>query len=121
MKVELSKRFEFSAAHRLPEAGAGHKCSRPHGHNFGVEIAVRGDVDQRTGWLIDFGDLRAIVEPVIAELDHKMLNEVPGLTNPTSENIVRWIWERLAPRLPGLAHISIEESPSSRCTYWGEA
>jgi 6-pyruvoyltetrahydropterin/6-carboxytetrahydropterin synthase len=120
MKVELSKRFEFSADHRLPAAGAAHPCARIHGHSFVVEVTVAGEVDPRTGWLMDFGDLRAIVEPVVKGLDHSLLNDVTGLSNPTSENLARWIWDRLAPHLRGLAQIAIEESPSSRCAYRGE-
>jgi len=120
MKVELSRTFDFSAAHRLIGAGDEHRCAGTHGHNFVVEIAVRGEVDRRSGWLIDFGDLKALVAPLIAQLDHTMLNEIPGLENPTSENVGGWIWERLAPDLAELFRITVSESPATRCSYWGE-
>jgi 6-pyruvoyltetrahydropterin/6-carboxytetrahydropterin synthase len=120
MKVELCRSFEFSAAHRLTGAGEGHRCAGTHGHNFSVEIAVRGEVDPRTGWLVDFGDLKSLVAPLIARLDHALLNEIPGLENPTSENIARWIWQRLTPELPQLWRVTVSESPGTRCSYWGE-
>lgn len=120
MKVELTRTFEFSAAHALPAVKDGHKCKQMHGHNFTVEIAVRGDVNPRSGWLMDFGDLKRLVEPVINRLDHAVLNEIPGLENATSENLSRWIWDRLKDRVPGLCRITIRETPSSSCSYRGE-
>jgi 6-pyruvoyltetrahydropterin/6-carboxytetrahydropterin synthase len=120
MAIELTRTFEFSAAHSLPQAGEGHKCRAQHGHNFTVEVTVRGDPDPVQGWVIDFGEIKRAVEPLIAQLDHRMLNEIAGLENPTSENLVRWIWRRLAPALPGLARLTVSETPGTRCTYWGE-
>jgi len=120
MIVELSRTFHFSAAHRLPAAGARHKCARVHGHNFAIEIGIRGAVDPRTGWLIDFGELKKVVEPLIETLDHKVLNEIPGLENPTSENLARWIWDHLKPDLAILAWVTVSETPSTCCTYRGE-
>ena len=119
MQVELTRIFQFSAAHALPRTDSGHKCRETHGHNFTVEIDVRGDVDPQTGWLLDYGDLKEIVEPVIRQLDHRLLNEVPGLENPTSEMLARWIWDRLIPGLPGLSRVTVSETPWSRCSYWG--
>lgn len=121
MKVELTRSFEFNAAHALPEVGTGHKCRHVHGHNFRLEVSVRGAVDPQRGWLMDYGDIRAVVAPLVKELDHRMLNEVEGLSNPTSENMARWFWDRLHGVLPGLYRITICETPGSRCTYWGEA
>jgi len=118
MPYELTRVFEFSAAHYLPEAGETHKCRTPHGHNFVVEVAVRGTPDPRAGWIVDFGEIRALVDPLIHDLDHHTLNDVPGLENPTSENLARWFWKQLKPRLPGLARITVSETPSSRCSYW---
>ncbi|MFH1144271.1 MAG: 6-carboxytetrahydropterin synthase QueD [Candidatus Eisenbacteria bacterium] len=120
MPYELTRTFEFSAAHFLPEAGRGHKCRAAHGHNFVVEVTVRGTPDPRTGWVIDFGEIKGIVGPLIDELDHRTLNEIPGLENATSEVLARWIWDRLKPGLPGLSRITVSETPAARCTYWGE-
>ncbi len=118
--VELVKTFNFEAAHYLPNLPEGHKCLRMHGHSFHGEIAVRGTIDPATGWLIDFGELKAIARPLVDRLDHYVLNDVPGLENPTSENLAVWIWRQLAPSLPILHRVTIEETCTSRCNYYGE-
>ena len=121
MRVELTASFTFEAAHRLPRLPAEHKCYRMHGHGFRVEVAVAGEVDERMGWLVDYADITARVEPLIRnELDHRTLNDVPGLENPTSEMLAVWLWRRLAPVLPGLVAISIHETCAARCTYRGD-
>ena len=117
--IELVKDFRFEAAHYLPNVPEGHKCRRMHGHSFRGEIAVRGRVDPTTGWLIDFADLKRTVDPIVSRLDHYVLNEVEGLENPTSERVAVWIWEHLAAKLPLLHRITIEETCSSRCHYFG--
>lgn len=116
----LYKRVTFEAAHRLPNAPAGHKCARLHGHSFSVTVHVRGDVDPRTGWVMDFGEIKELLRPILAQLDHQYLNEIEGLENPTSENIARWIWRRLRPALPQLARIEVAETCTSGCIYEGE-
>lgn len=121
MRVELSREFTFEAAHRLPHVPQDHKCFRMHGHGYRVEVTVAGEVDPASGWLIDFGDIRMIVDPVIREcLDHRSLNDVPGLENPTAENLCGWLWRELQPRLPGLATITVHETCTARCTYRGQ-
>ena len=121
MRVELSKRFRFEAAHRLPKVPAEHKCHRLHGHSFEIEVTVAGEVDPELGWLIDFADLHEAVEPILMkELDHRTLNDVPGLENPTSEILCGWLWRRIAPRLPGLATVTVFETCTARCTYRGD-
>ena len=118
--MEIFKEFGFEAAHRLPNVPEGHKCARLHGHSFRVEVHVRGDLDPRLGWVMDFADLKAAVKPVIAELDHYYLNEIAGLENPTSEVLARWLWARLLPALPTLTRIVVRETCTSGCTYHGE-
>jgi 6-pyruvoyltetrahydropterin/6-carboxytetrahydropterin synthase len=121
MRVELTKCYNFEAAHRLPRVPADHKCARLHGHSFRVEVAVAGEVDERSGWLVDFGDITAVVEPLLrSELDHRTLNEVSGLENPTSENLCLWLWTRLRPRIAGLAAITVHETCTARCIYRGD-
>jgi 6-pyruvoyltetrahydropterin/6-carboxytetrahydropterin synthase len=117
--VELVKEFRFEAAHFLPHVPEGHKCRRMHGHSFRGEAVVRGPVDPVTGWLIDFADLKRAVDPIVARLDHYLLNEIEGLENPTSELVAIWIWRQLAPLVPQLHRITIEETCSSRCHYYG--
>ena len=119
MRAELVKTFRFEAAHSLPQAGTGHKCTRMHGHSYRVDVHVEGPIDPRQGWVMDFGDLKAVVEGVLGELDHRLLNEIPGLANSTSEMIAVYLWERIAQALPNLSAITVWESDSSRCIYRG--
>lgn len=119
MLVELKRQYAFEAAHHLPRVPAGHKCARVHGHGYRVEIAVRGPVDPATGWLVDF----AVLDEAWAELhrrfDHHLLNEVPGLDNPTCENLCAYIWDALAARIPQLCAVTVWETVDSCCTYRG--
>lgn len=120
MKVELRKTFQFEAAHRLPHVPPDHKCARLHGHSFRVEVAVAGECDPKLGWLMDYAEVSAAFKPILKQLDHYYLNEIPGLENATSENVARWIWERLKPALPLLSEIVVAETCQSRCIYRGE-
>lgn len=116
----IFKEFTFEAAHRLPNVPPGHKCARLHGHSFHVRVSVRGAVGATTGWVMDFADIKAAIAPVEAQLDHFYLNEIPGLENPTSEVIARWIWRALLPALPGLDTLEVRETCTSGCVYRGE-
>lgn len=120
MRVELCRKYEFSAAHHLPQAPEAHKCRRLHGHTYEIEVAVRGPVEDESGWLMDYADIDEVVEPVVAELDHRTLNEIPGLENATSELLCAWLWRRLIGDLPGLHRVSVAESPGAICHYFGE-
>ena len=117
--MELFREFTFDSAHRLPNVPAGHKCSRLHGHSYRVAVHVRGPVDNRTGWVMDFADIKAACEPIRDQLNHRCLNEIEGLSNPTSETLARWIWERLHPALPNLCKVVVKESSDSGCIYEG--
>lgn len=119
MQVELVKEYRFEAAHRLPAVPAGHKCARLHGHSFRFDVHVVGPVDEAKGWYIDYADLDVVVKPIVKLLDHYYLNEVEGLANPTSENLARWLWQRIQPGLPGLAMIVVSETCNTRCVYRG--
>lgn len=118
--MEIFKEFTFEAAHRLPNVPVEHKCHRLHGHSFRVSIHVCGAVDEQHGWIQDFADLEVAFKPLHAQLDHYYLNEIEGLSNPTSENVARWIWKRLKPSLPRLDRIVIRETCTSGCVYRGE-
>lgn len=120
MRVRLSKSFGFEAAHALPTFPEGHKCRRLHGHSFRVDVVVEGEVDPATGYLVDYGVISAACEPLRERLDHRYLNEVESLANPTSEVLARWIWERLKPTLPLLAAVIVHETCTSRCEYRGD-
>ena len=116
--MEVFKEFTIEAAHRLPNVPEGHKCSRLHGHSFRIEVWVRGDVDPDTGWVMDFGNISDAFAPLFDQLDHHYLNDVEGLSNPTSENLARWVWGRLT--LPGLSKIVVHETCTAGCVYQGE-
>jgi 6-pyruvoyltetrahydropterin/6-carboxytetrahydropterin synthase len=117
--VEIFKEFTVEAAHRLPNVPEGHKCGRLHGHSFKFEIHVSGDVGATTGWVIDFADIKAVFQPIEKLLDHNYLNDIPGLENPTSENLAVWLWEKLARSLPGLSAVVVRETCTSGCIYRG--
>lgn len=120
MKIELRKAFQFEAAHRLPFLPEDHKCHRLHGHSFRIEIVVSGKCDPKSGWLVDYDDLSKAFKPLWEELDHRYLNEIKGLENPTSERIAKWIWDRLKPILPLLTEVIVAETCDSKCIYRGE-
>lgn len=117
--MEIYTEFGFESAHRLPHVPAGHKCARLHGHSFRVRVHVAGDVDPVSGWIMDFADVRAACRPVRDALDHRFLNDIEGLDNPTSEVLARWIWTRLVRDLPGLAAVEVRETCTSGCIYRG--
>ena len=119
MRIELAREYRFEAAHRLPRLPATHKGARLHGHSFRFEVVLEGEVDERTGFLIDFGDVDTIVQPLVQRLDHFYLNEIEGLENPTSEVLSAWLWQRLRPGLPILTAITVAETCDARCTYRG--
>jgi 6-pyruvoyltetrahydropterin/6-carboxytetrahydropterin synthase len=117
--VALWKEFRFEAAHRLPHMPPEHKCARLHGHSFHLEVHLSGRVDPRTGMLVDYADIKTAFAPLEAQLDHHYLNDIPGLENPTSENIVRWIWDRLRPAMPQLTRLVLRETCTVGCIYDG--
>jgi 6-pyruvoyltetrahydropterin/6-carboxytetrahydropterin synthase len=120
VRVELTKSFTFEAAHRLPTFPEGHKCRRLHGHSFAVDVRVAGEVDEQRGYLVDYGEIKAACEPVRTALDHRYLNEIEGLENPTAENLARWIWRRLKPALPLLSAVIVRETCTNGCEYRGD-
>ncbi len=117
--MEIWKEFTFDAAHVLPNVPEGHKCRRLHGHTYRVRIYVSGEPDDRVGWVMDFGDIKAAFEPILDRLDHYYLNDIEGLENPTAEVLARWIWQRLEPRLLMLSRIEIHETCTTGCSYAG--
>lgn len=119
MRTEIWKEFGFEAAHRLPKVEPGHKCSRLHGHSFRLRVHVEGEVGEESGWVRDFADLAEAVAPLLEALDHRYLNEVEGLDNPTSEVLAAWIWRRLAAVLPDLSCVEVRETCTAGCTYRG--
>jgi 6-pyruvoyltetrahydropterin/6-carboxytetrahydropterin synthase len=119
MSMRLERSYRFEAAHFLPRVPPGHKCARMHGHSYQIDVSIEGEFDPERGWVMDFADIDEQVAPLVRQLDHQVLNEIEGLTNPTSELLARWCWQKLAARLPGLREVAISETPTSRCIYRG--
>src|SRR5437660_12580392 len=118
--MELRKTFQFEAAHLLPHLPNTHKCRRLHGHSFKVEIVIAGECDAKLGWVIDYADISKAFHSTWEMLDHNYLNDIPGLENPTSENIAIWIWKKLKPKLPLLTEVVVPETCTARCRSRGE-
>lgn len=118
--MEIFNLYHIEAARRLPGLPESHPCSRVHGHSFGIEIHVSGPVDPDTGWVIDFAELDVAFAPLREQLDHRYLNDIPGLENPTSERLAQWLWQRLKAALPGLCRIVVQETRQSGCVYSGD-
>lgn len=116
----IFKQFSFDSAHFLPFVKEGHKCGRMHGHTYTLTVYLEGDVDPASGWVLDFTDLKEIVNPLVKSLDHRTLNDIPGLENPTSERLAQWFWEKIKPLLPLLSKIEIGETASSGVIYTGD-
>ncbi len=134
--VRVTRRLHFSAGHRLdnPELSDGENreiyglCNNPsgHGHNYGLEITLKGEVDVRTGYVFDLKRLKQVVEEtILADVDHANLNvDVPWLNGviPTAENLAVQIWRRLDAVLPGgaLERVVVSESERNLAEYRGE-
>ncbi len=119
--MELSYRFGFDAAHYFAHFPAGHLNQGVHGHSFQVEVAVRGEPDSRTGFIVDFAELEQACAELRGALDHRLLNEVEGLAKPSLENLCSWIWLRLAPRFLSLSRVTVRRDSSGQsCSYTGE-
>lgn len=120
--MRIYKDFRFEAAHFLPSAPAGHANARIHGHSFRARVVIDGEPDAETGYVFHFDDLSAAIADAREALDHRLLNEVEGLTAPTLERIAIWLWSRLSNRVPGLAEIHVSrDSCDEGCIYTGPA
>jgi len=117
--MDIFKVFTVEAAHRLPHVPEGHKCARLHGHSFRIELHLSGPVDPHAGWVMDFADVKAAFKPIYDRLDHHYLNDIPGLDNPTSEQLAKWIWDQAKPVLPLLSAVVVHETCTSGCRYSG--
>lgn len=114
--MKIAAQFGFESAHRLPNLPDGHKCKNLHGHNYRLDVAVEGTLDKR-GFVMDYAELEAIVDPIIKRVDHRYLNDIEGLENPTSEVLAQWFMAQISPCLPDKAvTLRIYETPR----YWVE-
>ena len=104
----------------MPNVPEEHKCRRLHGHSFLIEIHVQGEIGVDSGWVRDFADISKAFAPLFDQLDHHCLNDVAGLENPTSEQLAKWVWQRLKPELPDLDQVVVQETCTAGCIYRGE-
>ncbi len=116
-KLELKQQFQIESARFLPHLPPSHPCSRMHGHSFQIILTLIGDLDPQVGWVRDYQEISQIIRPLLQELDHRVLNEVKGLENPTSEHLAIWIYDRLTSQLPELKRVSIRETSATECSY----
>jgi 6-pyruvoyltetrahydropterin/6-carboxytetrahydropterin synthase len=114
MKVKISKRFDFDAAHRLPTVAPDHKCFRMHGHTYGVEIFCAGEADAR-GMVCDYAEIAEAWKPIHDAIDHRTLNEIEGLEVPTTEILTPWIGFKLLDALPAFCGVRVYESSTTYC------
>ena len=111
--MTIYKEFAFDAAHFLPNVPEGHKCRQLHGHTYHLTVFVTGDPVFHEQWVMDYKELKDLVAPVLQQLDHKYLNDIKGLENPTAEMVTLWIWTKLKPTLPQLKKLELKETPGS--------
>jgi 6-pyruvoyltetrahydropterin/6-carboxytetrahydropterin synthase len=117
--AHIWRRYVLQSAHRLPNVAAGHKCGRIHGHGF--EVIVHADIELGSRPLgVDYDLLDSLWAPIHAQLDHVLLNDVPGLENPTSELIASWLWSRLKSVLPQLSWITVYETEQCGANFDGK-
>lgn len=116
-KCRITKSFTFDSAHWLPNVPEGHKCGRLHGHTYKVILGLEGVLDEKLGWVQDFGEVSLAFRPLMEALDHRCLNEIEGLENPTAEVMAVWIYEALTERLPLLTDVTVCETPTAEAVY----
>lgn len=116
----IFKKFTFDSAHSLPKVPDRHKCKNVHGHTYLLTISIEGNLDAELGWVMDFADLKSVVDPLIKRIDHQYLNDIEGLENPTCELLARWIWMEIVNDIPGLKRIELNETPTSGAIYEGD-
>jgi 6-pyruvoyltetrahydropterin/6-carboxytetrahydropterin synthase len=117
--MEIIKEFTFDAAHYLPNVPDTHKCKNLHGHTYRVRLCIEGPLDPVLGWVMDFADIKAAWKPLEQQLDHQVLNNIPGMTNTTAEELAMWIYDQLKPALPLLSRVELFETPTSGVIYRG--
>lgn len=115
--VTIFKELTFDAAHFLPNVPEGHKCRNIHGHTYRLKVFISGPIDNNTGWVADFSVIKNSVKTIVEQVDHKFLNHVEGLDNPTCELLAKWLWEKIKPLVPGLKKIELHETPTSGVIY----
>lgn len=119
MDMELRQHFQIESARFLPNLDPSHPCSRMHGHSFKIILTLKGPVDPKIGWVMDYHEITKVMDPILKKLDHRVLNEVEGLSNPTSELLAKWIFDNVKKEIPLLTAVNISETPNTECIYRG--
>lgn len=117
MKFQLKKSFQIESARFLPNLPKSHPCAHIHGHSFQVTLVLLGELDTKLGWVIDYNDIQTAAAPVLKTIDHRLLNEVAGLENPTTEMLCAWIYNEMKNLLPQLKQVIIKETADTECAY----
>ncbi len=113
----VSQKFFFDAAHTLQRDIEREGSLRVHGHTYHAEVSVHGPRDPATGMVVDLGQVRLQVEQLRPQLDHRMLDDVPGLGPATLENLCSFIWQGLEPHFAGLQRVRVwRDSVGDGCT-----
>lgn len=116
-KFELKQQFQIESARFLPNLPPEHPCSQMHGHSFKIIVTLQSTLDAKIGWVRDYHEISTVVGQVLKPLDHKVLNQVSGLENPTSEVLAVYLYEKLKAKLPELVRISVQETATTECSY----
>ncbi len=120
-KMIVYRNFRFHSARHLPKLKDDHICKQTHGHTFNLTIYIKGEINKNDGFIIDFFDIDTIIKSKILPLiDHKLLNEIEGLENPTSEHLIKWIWNRINKEFQGLYKIKLSEDHGTGIIFKGE-
>lgn len=117
MIFQLKQQFQIESARYLPNLPKEHPCSHVHGHSFQIVLTLEGELDPKIGWVQDYHEISELMRPLLLQLDHKLLNDIPGLENPTSELLAFWIYARLIQTLPKLKKVAIKETSTTECSY----
>ena len=118
--MKIFRTYIIHSARHIPTLDDKHICKNMHGHTFNILVELDGPINKRTGFVMDFFDLDNIVKrEVITKIDHRVLNEIKGLENPTSEVLAKWIWDRMICNLPQLTEVVVEETCTCKCVYSG--
>lgn len=117
--MKIFKDFTFDSAHFLPNVPDGHKCKNMHGHTYRLTVFFEGELVDDLGWVVDFAEVKNVINPIIKEIDHKVMNDIKGLENPTCERIAIWFWDKIKPEMPQLCQIKLNETPTSGVIYEG--
>ena len=117
MSHRITKSFSFDSAHWLPHVPETHKCRRLHGHTYTVVLGLEGQLDDLYGWVQDYGELSWAFAPMLQALDHRCLNDIEGLENPTAEILAAWIFLGLKEKLPLLVDVTVCETPTTSAVY----